>query len=88
MASAEVLVMVQVVTDGSVPLENPADYDCLICESNECRCQSEIERFAAMPIEEVDAELRSHGVDPVELGKRGAEFVRGLLEARRMREGG
>lgn len=36
-----------------------------------------------LPIEEVRADLREMGVDPDELGKRGAAFAKALLEKRR-----
>lgn len=32
------------------------------------------------PIEEIDAYLREHGGDPEEIGRRGAEYVRSLLD--------
>ena len=56
----------------------PGGADC-------CKRRFAAERFLdpACPIEEVHAELRAAGFDPDDVGKRGAEFVAGLIGKRK-----
>ena len=71
----------KLITDGSVALEDPADYDCIVCESSVCKCSTlgidgrfadadfdaEFERIMSLSDAEVDTELRAEGIDPSKL---------------------